>query len=215
MSSPFPARPSLGRLWREPSREHDAQPACEHQKTDGGHWEAPFGVQISAVNPSTWHGRGRLGVSSGVGVRHREAFRHEKRADGERGGGDQQPAKHGGGQHREIPSAHARFGHGGIRPQNAMQRRALTHMVNCFLSVARQRGPLGCGPGYGAKPAPNMTPSPTAKTKRVMAGIVEPFGVQVSAENPTARRGRGRLGVSDGMGVRHREAFHDENANQR
>jgi hypothetical protein len=35
-------------------------------------------------------------------VRHREAFRSEKHAHGERGGGDQQTTKHGGGQHREF-----------------------------------------------------------------------------------------------------------------
>jgi hypothetical protein len=33
-----------------------------------------------------------------MGVRHGEAFRDEKHADGERGDGDQQAAKHGGGQ---------------------------------------------------------------------------------------------------------------------
>jgi hypothetical protein len=57
--------------------------------------EAPFGVQISAVNPSTRRGRVQLGMSGGVRARHREAFRREKRAGGERGDGDQQAAEHG------------------------------------------------------------------------------------------------------------------------
>ena len=43
--------------------------------------------------------------------------------------------KHGGGQHREF-LAHARFGHVGIKPQSAMQRCALTHMVNRFVRRA-------------------------------------------------------------------------------
>ncbi len=63
-------------------------------------------------------------------VRHREAFRRERQAHAERGGGDQQAAKHGRGQHREFPFAHARFRHGAIKPQSATQRCALTHMVN-------------------------------------------------------------------------------------
>jgi hypothetical protein len=57
-----------------------------------------------------------------------------------------------------------------------MQRRALTHRVNCFLSVARQRGPIGCWRGYGASSAASMVPNPTMKTKKVMS-IVDPFGV--------------------------------------
>jgi len=94
---------------------------------------------MSALNPSTRRGRVQLGASGCVGVRHGEAFRHEKRGDAERRDVDHQAAKHRRGQHRKVPSAHARFGHGGIRLQNAMQRRALTHMLNFFLSVARRR----------------------------------------------------------------------------
>ena len=80
-----------------------------------------------------------------MGVRHREGFRDEKHANGERRDGDQQAAKHGGGQHRKVPSAHARFGHGGIRPQSAMQRRALTHVVNCLPWDSRPSSAHGGG----------------------------------------------------------------------
>jgi hypothetical protein len=47
-------------------------------------------------------------VNRGVEVSHFEAFRRQKRADRKRGDGDQQAAKHGGGQHREFPLAHVR-----------------------------------------------------------------------------------------------------------
>ena len=63
---------------------------------------------ISAVNPSAWRGRFQFGVSDGVGLRHRGALRREKRADRERGDGDQKAAKYSGGQHREFPLAHVR-----------------------------------------------------------------------------------------------------------
>jgi hypothetical protein len=83
------------RLWREPSAEHETERASEHQKTNGGHWETPFGVQISTVHQSTRRGRVQLGASDGMGVRHRETFRCEKRTDGERGDDDHQAAKQG------------------------------------------------------------------------------------------------------------------------
>jgi len=41
-------------------------------------------------------------MGHGMRVRHREAFRREKHAHGERGDGNQQAAKHGGGQHSEF-----------------------------------------------------------------------------------------------------------------
>jgi hypothetical protein len=48
-----------------------------------------------------------------------------------------------------------------------------------------------------------------------MAAIVDPFGVQVLAVNPSTWQGRAGLGLSGGVGARHREAFHEERANQR
>jgi hypothetical protein len=40
--------------------------------------------------------------------------------------------------------------------------------------------------GHCAKPVPNTTSNPTAKIKRMIAGIIDPFGVQASAVNPSA-----------------------------
>ncbi len=40
--------------------------------------------------------------------------------------------------------------------------------------------------GHFAKPVPNTTPNPTAKIRRAIAAIIDPFGVEASAVNPSA-----------------------------